>query len=128
MARRECPGVCGKRARLDRAKPHFSAEAVLQSFSGERYDTIFTVSYPPELHDSARFLVGIIDITQAKRARAAEERSERRYRSFFNFMPIALFHTEKGRAVLEVFRQARAQGVPPVSPAICLIIRNSSAS
>lgn len=96
-------------------KPHFSADAVFQSFSGERYNTIFTVSYPPELRDSARFLVGIIDVTQAKRARAAEERSERRYRNFFDFMPIALFHTESGPAVLEVFRQARAQGVTDFS-------------
>jgi PAS domain S-box-containing protein len=96
-------------------KAHFSAEVVFQSMSGERYDTIFTVSYPPELRSSARFLVGITDITQAKRARAAEERSERRYRDMFNFMPIALFHTESGPAVLDIFRQARAQGISDFS-------------
>jgi PAS domain S-box-containing protein len=96
-------------------KAHFSAEVMFQSLSGERYDTIFTVSYPPELRASARFLVGIIDITQAKRARAAEERSERRYRDIFNFMPIALFHTESGPAVLEIFREARKQGISDFS-------------
>jgi C4-dicarboxylate-specific signal transduction histidine kinase len=92
-------------------KPHFSAEAAFQSLRRERYETLFTVSFPPELRTSARFLVGIIDITQMKRGRAAEERSERRYRDFFNFMPIALFHTESGSAVLENFSRARASGV-----------------
>lgn len=96
-------------------KAHFSAEVVFQSLSGERYDTIFTVSYPPELRASARFLVGIIDITQAKLARAAEERSERRYRDMFNSMPIALFHTESGPAVLDIFQRAREQGVSDLS-------------
>jgi len=91
-------------------KPHFSAEAVFQSLDGQRYDTLFTVSYPPALRTSARFLVGIIDITQTKRARAAQERSERRYRDFFHFLPVALLRLE-GRDVIEVFREAREAGV-----------------
>jgi PAS domain S-box-containing protein len=91
-------------------KPHFSAEAVFQSLDGQRYDTLFTVSYPPELRTSARFLVGLIDITQTKRARAAQERSERRYRDFFHFLPVALLRLE-GRDVIEVFREAREAGV-----------------
>lgn len=91
-------------------KPHFSAEAVFQSLDGQRHDTLFTVSYPPELRTSARFLVGIIDITQTKRARAAQERSERRYRDFFHFLPVALLRLD-GREVIEVFRDARTGGV-----------------
>jgi PAS domain S-box-containing protein len=91
-------------------KSYFSAEAVFQSLDGQRYDTLFTVSYPPELRTSARFLVGIIDITQTKRARAAQERSERRYRDFFHFLPVALLRLD-GREVVEVFREVRAAGV-----------------
>jgi PAS domain S-box-containing protein len=91
-------------------KPHFSAEAAFQSLDGQRYDTLFTVSYPPELRTSARFLVGIIDITQSKRARAAQERSERRYRDFFHFLPVALLRLD-GREVVEVFQDLRAAGV-----------------
>jgi PAS domain S-box-containing protein len=91
-------------------KPYFSAEAVFQSLDGQRYDTLFTVSYPPELRTSARFLVGIIDITQTKRARAAQERSERRYRDFFHFLPVALLRLD-GLGVIEVFGEARAAGV-----------------
>jgi PAS domain S-box-containing protein len=91
--------------------PFFSAETVFTSLDGQRYDSLFTVSYPPRLKDSSRLLVGIIDITQARRAKAAQEASERRSRDVFNFMPIALFHTESRAPVLEVFQEARAQGV-----------------
>ncbi len=91
-------------------KPHFSAEAVFQSLDGRRYDTIFSVSYPPKLLHSSRLLVGIIDVTSAKKARAAEERSERRYRDFFHFLPVSLLQLE-GREVVGLFEQARAQGV-----------------
>jgi PAS domain S-box-containing protein len=58
----------------------FSAETVFTSLDGQRYDSLFTVSYPPRLKDSSRLLVGVIDITQARRAKAAQEASERRYR------------------------------------------------
>jgi PAS domain S-box-containing protein len=95
--------------------PFFSAETVFTSLDGQRYDSLFTVSYPPRLKDSSRLLVGIIDITQAKRAKAAQEASERRYRDVFNFVPIALFHTESREAVLEVFKEARAQGITDFS-------------
>jgi PAS domain S-box-containing protein len=91
-------------------KSHFSAEVVFQSLDGQRYDTLFTVSYPPELRTSARLLVGIIDITQTKRARAAQERSERRYRDFFHFLPVALLRLD-GREAIEVFQEVRAAGV-----------------
>jgi PAS domain S-box-containing protein len=96
-------------------KPFFSAEAAFTSLGGQRYDSLFTVSYPPRLRDSSRLLVGIIDITHAKRAKAAQEASERRYRDVFDFMPIALFHTESREPVLEVFQEARARGVTDFS-------------
>jgi PAS domain S-box-containing protein len=95
--------------------PFFSAETVFTSLDGQRYDSLFTVSYPPRLKDSSRLLVGIIDITQARRAKAAQEASERRYRDVFNFMPIALFHTESRAPVLEVFQEARARGITDFS-------------
>jgi PAS domain S-box-containing protein len=96
-------------------KSFFSAEAAFISLDGQRYDTLFTVSYPPRLKKSSRLLVGIIDITHAKRAKAAQEASERRYRDFFHFMPIALMHTESDGAVIEVFREARAHGITDFS-------------
>jgi PAS domain S-box-containing protein len=96
-------------------EPYFSAEAVFTSLDGQRYDALFTVSYPPRLEHSSRLLVGIIDITQAKRAKAAQEASERRYRDFFHLMPIALLHSESDAVVDEVFKEARARGVTDLS-------------
>jgi PAS domain S-box-containing protein len=96
-------------------KPHFSAEAAFLSLDGRRYDTIFNVSYPPVLLQSSRLLIGIIDITQAKKARAAQERSERRYQDFFHFLPVALLNIN-GPEVIEVFREARAAGITDLGP------------
>jgi PAS domain S-box-containing protein len=96
-------------ASLER-KPHYSAEAVFHSLDGRRLETLFTVSFPPQLLRYGRFLVGIIDLTQAKKAKAAQEASERRYRDFFHFLPVPLLRLE-GQAVIEIFRSARAEGV-----------------
>ena len=92
------------------SKPHFSAEAVFVSLDGRRYDTIFNVSYPPVLLHSSRLLVGIIDVTQGKKARLAQESSERKYRDLFHFLPVALLRLE-GHKLIEIYQDARAAGV-----------------
>jgi PAS domain S-box-containing protein len=91
-------------------KSHFSSEAVFTSLDGQRFETLFTVSYPPQIMHSSRLLVGIVDVTQAKKAKAAQEASERRYQELFRFLPISLLQLE-GREVVEVFKQARSEGV-----------------
>ena len=91
-------------------KAHYSSEAVLLSLDGRRLDTLFTVSYPPQISHFARILVGIVDITQAKEAKAAQEKSERRYRDFFHFLPVSLMQLE-GQEVVDIFNQARSEGV-----------------
>lgn len=91
-------------------RTHYSAEAVFCSLDGRRFETLFTVSYPPELLDSARLLIGIVDLTQAKRAKAAQETSERRYQDFFHFLPVPLLRLE-GQTVVDIFNRARSEGV-----------------
>jgi PAS domain S-box-containing protein len=91
-------------------KPHFSSEAVFTSLDGQRFETLFTVSYPPEIMHASRLLVGIVDVTQAKKAKAAQEASERRYQELFRFLPISLLHLE-GSEVVEIFKEARSRGV-----------------
>jgi PAS domain S-box-containing protein len=91
-------------------KGHYSSEAVFLSLSGQRYDTLFTVSYPPRMLESARLLVGILDVTQAKKAKVAQEKSDRRYRDLFHFLPVSLLQLE-GQDVVDIFNQARSQGV-----------------
>jgi C4-dicarboxylate-specific signal transduction histidine kinase len=91
-------------------KGHYSSEVVFQALDGRRYETLFTVSYPPPMVQSARLLVGIIDFTQAKKARLAQERSERRYNDFFHFLPVALCQIE-GSGLVALMKEARAAGV-----------------
>ena len=91
-------------------RSHYTAEAEFISLDGRRFDTLFTVSYPPELMHSSRLLVGIIDLTEAKKAKADQAASERRYRDFFHFLPIGMLRLD-GRALVELFKAARAEGV-----------------
>jgi PAS domain S-box-containing protein len=91
-------------------KPHYSAETVFRSLDGRHLETLFTVSFPPHLLQYGRFLVGIVDLTQAKKAKAEQEASERRYRDLFHFLPVPLLRLE-GTAVIEIFKSARAEGV-----------------
>ncbi len=91
-------------------KPHSSSEAVLCSISGQRFSTLFTVSYPRQGSCPTRLLAGVVDLTEAKRARAEQEASERRYRDLFHFVPLPLMRLEN-QDTIEIFTQARAAGV-----------------
>jgi hypothetical protein len=90
--------------------PHFSSEAVLCSISGHRLSTLFTVSYPRQGSCPTRLVAGVVDLTEAKRARAEQEASERRYRDLFHFVPLPLMRLEN-QDTIEIFTQARAAGV-----------------
>ena len=59
---------------------------------------------------SSRLLVGIIDVTQGKKARLAQESSERKYRDLFHFLPVALLRLE-GHKLVDIYQDARAAGV-----------------
>jgi PAS domain S-box-containing protein len=91
-------------------KSHYSSEAVFFSINGQRFDTLFTMSYPSRMLESSRLLVGIVDVTQAKAAKAAQERSERRYRDLFHLLPVPLMRVNS-QAVVEILERAHAQGV-----------------
>jgi C4-dicarboxylate-specific signal transduction histidine kinase len=97
-----------------RKQDHYSAEVVLHSLNGRRLDTLLTVSYPPELRHSARLLAGVIDVTDSKRARAAQERSERRYKDVFHFLPVALLQLDVTETI-ELLKELRASGITDLS-------------
>jgi PAS domain S-box-containing protein len=88
----------------------YSADAVFVSLGGQRYDTLFSVTFPPPGSTSARVLVGITDITQSKIAAVERERSDRRYRDFFHFLPMALMHLDTA-GTRSIHERARAEGV-----------------
>ena len=91
----------------------FSAETRMRKLDGTIFDAHFTAWYAPE--DTARGLVGVIDITARKQAFLALERSEQRYRHLFNYMPIALQQLDATRLV-ELFKALRAQGITDLGP------------
>ena len=91
-------------------RSHYSSEAVLYTIEGHRLDTIFTVSYPARLSPSTRVLVGILDLTKSKLAKAAQEFTERRHQNFFHFLPVPLLRLE-GKKVIEIFTRFKKQGI-----------------
>ena len=96
-------------------RSHFSSEAVFHALDGRRYDTLFTVSFPPAASLSVRFLIGITDVTEAKKARLAQARSEQKYRDIFHFLPVSLWHLD-GTDLVKLFEEPRAQGVADLLP------------
>lgn len=67
----------------------FSAETVLQTLDGRRFDALFTACFPAELAPQGKFLIGVVDISEQKRAQRALENSEARYRHVVEHLPVA---------------------------------------
>lgn len=91
-------------------KAHLITETRLRDLQGGALDVLFTVSWSPESRRRGILLIGIIDVSDRKRAFEALQRSERRYRSLFNYMPIALWQLESTQ-MREMFDNLARQGV-----------------
>ena len=91
-------------------KPHYVAETRLRDIDGREFDVLFTACFPPESVAKGKLLVGIIDISERRRAFAALERSEQRYKALFQHMPIALLQLNS-TGLIGMFENLRAQGV-----------------
>jgi PAS domain S-box-containing protein len=91
--------------------PHFAAETRLSSIDGREFDVWFTACFPPEMVTRGKLLIGIIDISQDKKAKVALETSESRYRQLFHFLPVAMVQLDR-RELAAVFANLRAQGIP----------------
>jgi PAS domain S-box-containing protein len=95
-------------------KPHYSTETRLQSIDGRQIETLFTASFPPEMVARGKLVVGIVDISAAKRARTELETSELRYRNLFHFVPVSLIQLDRTE-LADVFETLRTQGVNDLS-------------
>lgn len=62
------------------------------------------------LNGHRQFIGAVSDITAAKEAYAALEKSERRYRTVFDHMPLGLIQID-ARGIVELFKGLRAKGV-----------------
>jgi PAS domain S-box-containing protein len=96
-------------------KPSYSEETRLRSIDGREIDALFTACFPSESVAQGKVLVGVIDISARKRAYAALDSSEQRYRYLFHYMPIALWQLDAS-ALVGVFKALRAEGVTDLGP------------
>lgn len=88
----------------------YSVETVLTGWDGRRIDALFTVCWPTDHKARGTVLVGVVDITDRKRAFAELEASEERYRTLFHHMPVALTQLNL-LPLYERLSQLEAQGV-----------------
>jgi PAS domain S-box-containing protein len=91
-------------------RPHYTTETRLRSIDGREFDTHFTACFPPEALARGRLLIGIIDISSAKKAKNDLGKSEQRYRNLFHFMPVSLIQLDRTE-LAGVFQFLHALGV-----------------
>lgn len=91
-------------------RPHYITETRMLTLQGQPIDVLFTVAWSSESRQSGIILVGMVDISDRVRAFEALERSEVKWRSLFNYMPIALWQLES-RRMRDMFDALRRQGV-----------------
>lgn len=91
-------------------QPHLVTETTLLTPAGAEIDVLFTVSWSAESRKRGVVLLGIIDISERKRAVSAMAASELKYRNLFHHMPISLWQLS-ARGLLPLLGALRAQGV-----------------
>ena len=94
--------------------PNYVTETRLRRTNGEDFDALFTVCFPPGTVANGTLLVGVIDISERKKAHAALEQSEARYRNLFNSMGVACYQIDT-RRITELFVDLRERGVEDAS-------------
>jgi len=93
-----------------RGEPHYAANTRFKSLRGHELDTHFTACFPPEMVKRGKLVIGITDISAETEARKVLETSELRYRTLFQFVPIALVLLDRTEMVA-VFNRMQAEGV-----------------
>ena len=93
-----------------RGDPNYAAETKLFTLDGRALDVLYTASRVGPTSEPGISLLGLVDITERKRAEEALRRSEQRYQNLFQAMAVAFFELDFS-GVGEVLRQLRAAGV-----------------
>jgi PAS domain S-box-containing protein len=91
-------------------RPNFSAETRLRKANGDIFDVLFTACFPPESIAKGTLLIGIIDISERKKAFADLERSEARYRNLFNSMGVSCYQLDI-RGLKKLYEPLISQGI-----------------
>ena len=92
------------------SQPHYRIETRLRRLDGSVFDALFTACFAPEAVARGRLLIGVIDISERKRAYAALEQSESRYRNLFQAMAVSFWQLDSS-GLNALFAELRAQGV-----------------
>ncbi|HMI39788.1 MAG TPA: ATP-binding protein [Sphingomicrobium sp.] len=100
----------GARKARESGAMSYSMESTIRRMDGSTADVMFSVAFANEDDPKSLNTVGAIDITEEKRAKEALERSERKYRTLLQYMPIALVQIDV-RELLEIFTKLRRDGV-----------------
>ena len=91
-------------------QPNYSTETRLRKTNGEVFDALFTACFPLESVAKGTLLVGVIDISERKKAFAELERSEARYRNLFHSMGVTCYQLDI-RGVLQIYAELKRAGV-----------------
>ncbi|WP_144037820.1 PAS domain S-box protein [Sphingopyxis sp. KK2] len=75
-------------------RDRYSVETVLKKWGGEEFEVLFTVCWPSDHKAQGTVLVGIVDITDRKRAERELRASLDRYRDLFHHVPVALLQLD----------------------------------
>lgn len=89
---------------------NYSAETRLRKISGEVIDVQFTACFPSETVSRDRLLIGVIDISERKKAFLDLELSETRYYHLFNSMGVACYQLDI-RGLNKLYEPLIAAGV-----------------
>jgi signal transduction histidine kinase len=89
---------------------YYSRESTIRRVDDSIRDVLFSVAFANPDDPESLNTVGAIDITEEKRAKEMLELSERKYRTLFQYMPIAKVQIDV-RELLADFARLRSEGV-----------------
>lgn len=93
----------------------FITEARFRKLNGDLFDGLFTCAFPPPRSGHRTIMVGVIDLTDRKRAYAEMERSERRYKGLFRHTPVALCQLDES-ALVPIYDAFARDGITDLEP------------
>jgi signal transduction histidine kinase len=89
---------------------NFLRETVMRTAQGVEFDAEFAVHFDPANADNALVTVGIVDITERNRARAAFEHAQFMYRNMFHGMAVPFLRLDSSQ-LQQMFTRLRKVGV-----------------
>jgi PAS domain S-box-containing protein len=100
-------------ARL-RGEPRYSEETRVNRRDGSFVDVLYTMAFSGALMERGINVVGLVDISERKRADEEQSKSESRYKDLFHHVPMALWQVDTS-GLVRLLGELRARGVADLS-------------